>query len=115
MATLFVLPSITVATGKELWGLEVNAAFNKRVQVVATDAVDAAAGGLVQDGVNGFVVAERDSAALAAAMRRILADPDLRARLSSAARATVAGWDNERMVRGFRDAIAFACAARGGQ
>ena len=112
MADVLVLPSITVPTGKELWGLVVNEAFNQGVSVIATDAVGAAAGGLVQDGVNGFVVPEGDSAGLAAAISRILGDPDLRARLSSAARETIRGWDNERMVKGFRDAIEFAARAR---
>lgn len=114
MAEVVVLPSVTVPTGKELWGLVVNEAFNQGVPVVATDAVGAAAGGLVENGVNGFVVPERDSAALAASISRILGDPDLRARLSSAARETIRKWDNERMVKGFRDAIEFAARARPG-
>src|SRR5207248_2427309 len=46
LAEVLVLPSITVPTGKELWGLVVNKAFNQGVPVVATDAVGAAAGGL---------------------------------------------------------------------
>jgi glycosyltransferase involved in cell wall biosynthesis len=112
MATLFVLPSITAPTGKEAWGLVVNEAFNQGLPVVATDAVGAAAGGLVQDGVNGFVVPERDSTALAAAIHRVLADAELRARLSAAAVDSIAGWTNERMVDGFCDAIEFACRAR---
>jgi glycosyltransferase involved in cell wall biosynthesis len=112
MAEVAVLPSITVSTGKELWGLVVNEAFNQGVPVVATDAVGAAAGGLIEDGVNGFIVPERDSAALGSAIARILGDVDLRARLSQSARQTIAGWDNERMVQGFRDAIEFACRGR---
>jgi glycosyltransferase involved in cell wall biosynthesis len=112
MADVAVLPSITVPTGKELWGLVVNEAFNQGVPVVATDAVGAAAGGLVEDGVNGFIVPERDSVALGAAIARILADAGLRARLSHSARQTIGGWNNERMVQGFRDAIEFACRSR---
>jgi glycosyltransferase involved in cell wall biosynthesis len=109
MADVCVLPSITLPTGKETWGLVVNEAFNQGVPVVATDAVGAAAGGLVEDGVNGYIVPERDSAALGSAVARILNDSDLRGRLSQAARETIRGWDNERMVQGFRDAIEFAC------
>jgi glycosyltransferase involved in cell wall biosynthesis len=109
MAEVCVLPSITVPTGKETWGLVVNEAFNQGVPVVVTDAVGAAAGGLVEDGVNGYIVPERDSAALGSAIGRILADSDLRERLSHAARETIRGWDNERMVQGFREAIEFAC------
>jgi glycosyltransferase involved in cell wall biosynthesis len=87
--------------------LVVNEAFNQGVPVIATDAVGAAAGGLVQDGINGFVVPERDSVALAKALRRILDDPDLRERFSQNARQIIAAWDNERMVLGFRQAIEY--------
>lgn len=107
IAWVGVLPSITLPTGKETWGLVVNEAFNQGVPVITTDAVGAAAGGLVQDGVTGLVVPERNSAALAQALNRILDDPALRERLSTNARTTIAGWDNERMVLGFRQAIAY--------
>ncbi len=105
IAWVYVLPSITTPYFKEPWGLVVNEAFNQGVPVIATDAVGAAAGGLVQDGVNGFVVPERNSIVLAQTLQRILDDPDLRERLSQNARQIIAGWDNERMVMGFRQAI----------
>ncbi|MGN6733528.1 MAG: glycosyltransferase family 4 protein [Candidatus Binatia bacterium] len=108
IADCFVLPSVTMPTGKEPWGLVINEAMNQGVPVVATDAVGAAAGGLVQNGVNGFVVPERDSKALAEAIGRILNDDELRAKMSWNARRIIAGWDNERMVQGFQQAIAYA-------
>lgn len=111
LAWASVLPSITLPTGKETWGLVVNEAFNQGVPVVATDAVGAAAGGLVQHGINGFVVPERNATAIADALRLLLDYPDLRARLSENARATIAQWDNERMVLGFRQAIAYVTGA----
>lgn len=107
IASVFVLPSITMPTGKETWGLVVNEAMNQGVPVIATDAVGAAAGGLVQDGVNGFVVPERDSAALGEALRRLIDDEDLRRRMGENARRIVAEWDNERMVQGFLQAIEY--------
>lgn len=108
VADLFVLPSVTVPSEKETWGLVANEAMNQGLPVIATDAVGAAAGGLVQSGVNGFVVPERDSAALAEAMERILTDAELRSEMSQNARRTVAEWDNERMVKGFLQAIEYA-------
>ena len=108
IADCFVLPSITMPNGKEPWGLVVNEAMNQGVPVVATDAVGAAAGGLVQSGVNGFIVPERDSSALADAIRGILNDDGLRERMSRNARRIIAGWDNERMVKGFQLAIEYA-------
>jgi glycosyltransferase involved in cell wall biosynthesis len=113
ISDLFVLPSITLPVGKEPWGLVVNEAMNQGCPVVATDAVGAAAGGLVQSGVNGFVVPERDSAALAQVMDRILTDDALRMEMSANARCIVAGWNNERMVQGFQQAIEYALKKRG--
>jgi glycosyltransferase involved in cell wall biosynthesis len=113
VAWVAVLPSITMPTGRETWGLVVNEAFNQGVPVIATEAVGAAAGGLVVDGVNGFVIPERDSGALAAALVRVLDDPLLRGRMGAAARRSIAGWDSERMVQGFRRAIAYVAAPRG--
>ncbi|RMG05185.1 MAG: glycosyltransferase [Acidobacteria bacterium] len=92
---------------KEPWGLVFNEAFNQGVPVIATDAVGAAAGGLARDGVNGLIVPERDSVALARTLQRILDDVDLRERMSQNARQIIAGWDNERMVQGFRQAIEY--------
>ena len=83
-------------TGKEPWGLVVNEAMNQGVPVVVTEAVGAAAGGLVQSGRNGFVVPERNSAALAQAIERILTDAKLRKEMSQNSRQIIAGWDNER-------------------
>lgn len=86
--------------------------MNQGLPVIATDAVGAATGGLVQDGVNGFVVPERDSQALAQAIGRVLRDAELRERMSQNARQLIAGWDNERMVKGFRQAIDYAIKNR---
>jgi glycosyltransferase involved in cell wall biosynthesis len=108
IADMFVLPSITMPAQKETWGLVVNEAMNQGVPVIASEAVGAAAGGLVQSGVNGFVVPERDSAALADAMERIFADDSLRAAMRHNARRIVAEWNNETMVKGFLDAIEYA-------
>jgi glycosyltransferase involved in cell wall biosynthesis len=40
----------------------------------------------VREGENGLLVPVRDSAALAAALRRLIGDPDLRSRLGAAGR-----------------------------
>ena len=110
LATVAVLPSVTTPGGKELWGLVVNEAFNQGVPVIATDAVGAAAGGLVQDGVNGFVVPERDAAALGVALNTIVGHETVRRRLGDSALHTIGEWTTETMVSGFRAAIEYACA-----
>lgn len=114
LAYAYILPSVTLPSGKEPWGLVVNEAFNQGVPVVATDAVGAAAGGLVRDGVTGLVVPERSPQRLAQALQRLLDEPDLRERMAEAARDEVARWTNERMVRGFREALDYVTRDRQG-
>jgi glycosyltransferase involved in cell wall biosynthesis len=107
LARVYVLPSTTTPLFKEPWGLVVNEAFNQGLPVIASDAVGAAAGGLVRDGINGFVVPERGSAALARALIRVLDEPGLCERMGANASQAIAGWDNERMVLGFRQAVQY--------
>jgi glycosyltransferase involved in cell wall biosynthesis len=108
MASVLVLPSITTPGFKEPWGLVVNEAFHQGTPTITSDAVGAAAGGLVEDQVTGLVVPEGNTVALRRALEQVLLDPELRRRLGRAARDRVAEWSNERMVQGFVDAVAAA-------
>ena len=63
---VLVVPSVPTRTFREPWGLVVNEAMNQGLAVIATDAVGAAAGGLVRDGENGLIVPAGDERALAA-------------------------------------------------
>ena len=103
-----VLPSISTSRFREPWGLVVNEAMNQGLPVIATDAVGAAAGGLVRNGFNGFVVPERDSIRLAEALRKILEAPHLREEMRQAALESIKLWNNDRMVDGFIQAVGFA-------
>jgi glycosyltransferase involved in cell wall biosynthesis len=85
-ADVLVLPSIHTASFREPWGLVVNESMLQRTPVVTSDAVGAAAGGLVRDGRNGFVVPAGDPGALATRLRALAADADLRTELGAAAR-----------------------------
>lgn len=105
IASVLVLPSVTTPTFKEPWGLVVNEAFYQGVPVIATDAVGAAAGGLVEDGVTGRVVPEGDRPALSAALAELIGQPALRRRLGRAARERMERWSDEAMVQGFVDAV----------
>ena len=62
-----------------------NEAFDQGVPVIASTAVGAVAGGLVRHERTGLVVPAGDTDALAAALRRLHGDPDLRARLGAEA------------------------------
>ena len=58
-ADVLVVPSIPTPSFREPWGLVVNEAMNRGLAVIASDAVGAAAGGLVRDGDTGIVGARR--------------------------------------------------------
>lgn len=111
-ARCLVLPSITTALDKEPWGLVVNEAMHAGVPVIATDAVGAAAGGLVEHDRNGLVVPERDVTAIGQALRRLTADPALAARLGDRARQDVARFNHGAMADAFEAAVEHAIATR---
>ena len=73
---LYVYPSITMEIPEE-WPLGVVEAMSVGKPVIITNAVGSAPD-VVQHGVNGFVVPEKDSKALYTAMKRIITDKELR-------------------------------------
>jgi glycosyltransferase involved in cell wall biosynthesis len=109
---VLVVPSIPTRTFREPWGLVINEAMNRGLPVIATDAVGAAAGGLVRDGRNGLVVPAGDSNALAGAIGRLVADPALRARLGEAAAKDVRAFTYDAWAEGFSRALATLGVAR---
>lgn len=113
-ADVFAMPSVTTPAVREPWGLAVNEAHCQRLPVVVTDAVGAAAGGLVVHNESGLVVPERDDVALAEALRRVLTDRDLGDRLATAGFERVRSMDFEAMVEAFVGAIRYAVAAHAG-
>lgn len=94
---VFVLPSLT-----ESFPLTTLEAMQVGVPVVATDV-----GGVpeqIRDGVTGLLVGTRDPEALAGAVRRLLDDAALRARLTDEGRALTAGpLAGETMARAWRE------------
>ena len=55
---------------------------------------------LIRDGENGFFV-ERDVGSVAAALRRLAEDPELRARLGAGALRAIQAWDWRHRARAF--------------
>lgn len=100
-----VIPSIRTRSFREPWGMVVNEAMHQGLPIVATDAVGAAAGGLVRNGRNGLVVPAGDAWALAGALRRLREDPEQRARMGAAARADVAPYTHEAWAQSISDAL----------
>jgi glycosyltransferase involved in cell wall biosynthesis len=105
-ADVLVAPSIPTRTFREPWGLVVNEAMNRGLPVIASDAVGAAAGGLVLDRKNGLVVAAGDSRALAEALTRLAADAPLRAQLGQAGARDVLAYSYDAWAEGFSRALA---------
>jgi glycosyltransferase involved in cell wall biosynthesis len=110
-AAATVVPSIPTAHFREPWGLVCNEAMHQGTPVVATDAVGAAAGGLVRDGETGLVVRAGDPAVLAMAIDELLSDDAWRRALGAAGRQAVAAHTYEAMADAFGTALAQAGVA----
>ena len=102
---VLVLPSIATRNFREPWGLVVNEAMNQRLPVIASDAVGAAAAGLVRDGANGIVVPAGDAAGLSRALTRLASDASLRKRLGDAAGEDVRAYTHRAWAEGFSRAF----------
>ena len=108
-----VIPSIASRRFLEPWGLVANEAMNQHCAILATDAVGAAAGGLVRDGATGLVVPAGDPAALAGALTRLAADPALRAGLAERGAHAVAAYTQQAWADGFAQALREATEQEG--
>lgn len=110
IADLLVLPSITTKNFKEPWGMVINEAMNQGCPAIVTDAVGAAAGGLVEDGHNGYIVPEKDSMSLKTAIEKLLRDETLCLRMRQNSIRKITGWTLQETIKGFQQAIDSAIA-----
>ena len=107
---VLVVPSLRTRSFREPWGLVCNEAMNQALAIIASDETGAAAGGLVRHERNGLVTRAGDPHDLANALRRLHADPGLRARLGEAGRRDVAAYTYDAYAAGFAEAL-LACGA----
>jgi glycosyltransferase involved in cell wall biosynthesis len=112
-ARCLVLPSITTAVDREPWGLVVNEAMHAGRPVVVSDAVGAAAGGLVRQGENGLIVPEQQPNALRDALEALLSDRERVRQMGEQARSDAARFTHERMAAAFEQAVAHAVQSSG--
>jgi glycosyltransferase involved in cell wall biosynthesis len=112
-ADVVVVPSVPTRAFREPWALVVNEAMHQSAAVIATDAVGAAAGGLVREGETGRVVPAGDAGALAAALRALHAAPAERARLAAAGHAAAARHTPQAWAQAVSGALASVSAGRG--
>uniref|UniRef100_A0A6J5Z5P3 Unannotated protein n=1 Tax=freshwater metagenome TaxID=449393 RepID=A0A6J5Z5P3_9ZZZZ len=113
-ADLWIVPSLATRAFKEPWGLVVNEAIHQGTPLVASDAVGAVAGGLIVDGKNGLVFAGGDAAGLAAAVKRLKGDAELRRRLAAEATRSIGSYSFESWAQACSQALASVSAGRGG-
>ena len=100
-----VVPSLPTPEFLEPWGLVVNEAFHQGTPVIATTAVGAAAGGLVQHGRTGLIVPPGDVGALREALTRLRRDRALRGKLGANAKHDVARYTPEAWAQAMSEAI----------
>ena len=107
LADVVVVPSIFFAEGAEVWGFAVNEAMSVGKPVVATTAVGAAYD-LIQNGVNGYIVPDKDHHSLFESIKSIIDNSSTEASMSSKSLEILyGGFTYEHMLFGFREAITF--------
>ena len=100
-----VVPAIFLKGMPDPWVLVVNKAMACGKAVIATTAV-AAAYDMIKNGINGFVVREKDSAALCNAIKAVLADPGTAKAMGEASKKVIeSGFTYSHMVSGFQSAV----------
>ena len=111
-ADIWLVPSPATRAFREPWGLVVNEAMLQGTAVIASDAVGAAAGGLVSDGVTGLISAAGDEAGLAAAIQSLERDPALREKLAAAGPEAASSYDYKAWAAGCAAALESVSAGR---
>ncbi len=97
------LDCLVLVSEYEPWGLVVNEALTAGIPVIVSGCVGARKDLVEGDAPTGLVVPLQDVEALAAAMRRMAEDKELRARLGNAAVVRMAGWGLAQARTAFED------------
>jgi glycosyltransferase involved in cell wall biosynthesis len=107
LCDVFVYP-----TAREPWGLAINEAMQFGKPVITTPRV-AAAYDLIKQGINGFIVPENDSQALAKAIGKIISNKKLAERMGQESKNTIKrDFTYEHMIKGFKQAIEYCFISR---
>lgn len=105
LADVVVVPSIRTPLIAEIWGIVLNEAMSMGIPVIATDAVGGAYD-LIQNGVNGFIVKEKDPYALYEAVKKTFCDFDEAKAIGLKSKRKSEKYSSlQKMVEGFKNAI----------
>jgi len=102
---VLVIPSKKTRTFLEPWGLTVNEAMNQSLPVVASDAVGAAAGGLVRDRQNGLIFPAGNSEVLAKHLVQLFHSKPTLKKLGQSAKVSVANYTPQNWSKGMVGAL----------
>lgn len=102
-ADVFVLPSV-----HDPWGLVINEAMCFSLPILASSLVGSV-DDLVREEENGFIFPAGDVERLAASLKRLLDDPDLRRRMGEKSKQIIARWGYKECVAGVKAALQRAC------
>lgn len=116
VADVFVCPSITMGSPEE-WGMVVIEAMSVGKPVVVTDATGSALDA-VREGINGYIVPEKDSDSLYEAIKKLAGNADLRKNMGKESRRIAEGFSSdfaaqamERAIRKVSDESQLSCTA----
>ncbi|MBN2604096.1 MAG: glycosyltransferase family 4 protein [Candidatus Thermoplasmatota archaeon] len=107
LADVVVVPSIFAGDEYEVWGFVLNESMSMGKPVIATKAVGAAYD-LIQNGINGFIVPEKDPESLFVAIKNILEDPLKQQTMGvNSLKLLETNFSYEHISMGFKNAIEF--------
>ena len=102
-ADIFVLNSFKVDGWEELFGISLVEAMACGLPCIATDCIGPKE--LVENGVNGFVIPQKDQQALHRKLEQLILDPDLRKKLGEQARERALDFALESSARNWAEAV----------
>ncbi len=110
-ADIFVLPSTFRDYDADCWGLVLNEAMALGKPVISTDATGSAHD-LIKNGINGYMVQQKNSEELYRALNKILSDKKLKEKMGKESQKIIEkNFTYEKMAQGFVDAVNYAISS----
>ena len=111
IADVFVLPSTFRDYDADCWGLVLNEAMALEKPVISTDATGSAYD-LIKEGINGYMIQQKNSEELYQALNKILSDRKLKERMGKESKRIIGkNFTYEKMAQGFVDAVDYTMSS----